>query len=101
MIRAGEGVDPISIGFAVLVGGCIRGTRILDKKETLYSNHYRYYCFIGYMGLVILTNTLVDGSVGLLKGIFSGIIIKVIILVNLILPIKDAKELQEVKKIKF
>ena len=38
-----------------------------------------------------------DGITGFLKGIFSGIFVKVIILVNLIKALKDAKTLEEAR----
>jgi hypothetical protein len=39
-----------------------------------------------------------DGSFGVFKALFSGIVIKVIIIVNLILPWRDAKAFQEARK---
>lgn len=101
MIRSGVGFEPISFGFAIIIGGVFIALGFWTKKKPYTAIITGLIVFIAYIGLVVLANTLVEGSTGLLKGIFSGIIVKVIILVNLILPIKDAKELQEAKKIQY
>ncbi|MES1218961.1 MAG: hypothetical protein ABUT20_25870 [Bacteroidota bacterium] len=54
--------------------------------------------FIGLIILGVIVYAAQEGSGGIFKAIFSGIIVKVIIIVNLVLPIKDAKALQEAKK---
>ena len=101
MFRAGLGFEPISFGFALIIGGIFVALGFWTKKKPYTAILVGLAVFVGYMGLVILVNGMVEGSTGVLKGLFGGIIIKVIILVNLILPIKDAKELQEAKKMKF
>jgi hypothetical protein len=101
MIRSGLGFDPVSVGFAVILGGAFIALAMWTKKKPYSAIITGLIVFIGYLLLVIAANILIDGSVGLLKGIFGGIVIKVIILVNLILPIKAAKELQEAKNKRF
>lgn len=46
----------------------------------------------------MILNGMGTGAEGLLKALFSGIIVKVAILISLIRPLKDAKELQKIKE---
>lgn len=101
MFRAGLGFEPIVFGFALIVGGVFVGLGLWTKKKPYTAIILGLVAFIGYIALGVVLNGIVDGSAGVVKALFSGIIVKVIILVNLILPIKDAKELQEQRAMKF
>ena len=98
MFRSPEGFDPISIAFAVVIGGAFIALGVWTKKKPYSAIMTGLVVFIAYLALVIVANSLIEGSAGFLKALLGGIIVKVIILVNLILPIKDAKELQEAKR---
>ncbi|MBC7889956.1 MAG: hypothetical protein H7Z13_18930 [Ferruginibacter sp.] len=50
--------------------------------------------FIGIILFSAIANTFTDGGVGFLKAIFSGFIVKAIILINLIKALRDGKTLQ-------
>jgi hypothetical protein len=98
MFRSPEGFDPVSIAFAVIIGGAFIALGLWTKKKPYSAIMTGLIVFVAYLILVMVINSLLEGGEGLLKAIFGGIIVKVIILVNLILPIKDAKQLQEAKK---
>lgn len=55
-----------------------------------------YFILLIILGTV--ASALEGGSEGVFRALFSGIIVKVIIIVNLIRPLNDAKALQEAKK---
>jgi hypothetical protein len=101
MFRAGEGIDPISVGFALIIGGAFIALGFWTRKKPYSAIMVGLVVFIAYLALVVVVNGMVEGGVGVLKALVSGLILKVIILVNLILPIKDAKELQEARKQSF
>ena len=98
MFRSPEGFDPISVAFAVVIGGSFIALGLWTKKKPYSAIMTGLVVFIAYLVLVMVVNSLIEGGEGFLKALFGGIIVKVIILVNLILPIKDAKELQEAKR---
>ncbi|MBK7884648.1 MAG: hypothetical protein IPJ81_13345 [Chitinophagaceae bacterium] len=54
--------------------------------------------FITFIILAVVINTLAFGAEGALRAIVGGIIVKIVILVALIRPLKDAKELQKAKE---
>ncbi len=54
--------------------------------------------FIAHWALVIVTNVMYGDQINILKALFGGIIVRIIILVNLIRPLKDAKQLQFAKE---
>jgi hypothetical protein len=101
MFRADEGFDPFSVGFAVLIGGSFIALGFWTRKKPYSAIMVGLVVFIAYLALVVVVNGMVEGGVGILKALISGLIVKVIILVNLILPIKDAKELQQARKQTF
>jgi hypothetical protein len=101
MFRASEGVEPVSIVFAIAISGAFVALGFWTRKKPYTAIVSGLAVFIAYLALVVVINGMVEGSVGVLKALLGGIIVKVIILVNLILPIKDAKELQEARKQSF
>jgi hypothetical protein len=101
MFRAGEGVEPVSLVFAVVIGGAFVALGFWTRKKPYSAIVSGLAVFIAYLALVVVVNGMVEGGVGVLKALLGGIIVKIIILVNLILPIKDAKELQEARKQSF
>jgi hypothetical protein len=96
MFRAGQ-FDPVVFAFVVVEAGVFVALAFWTKTKPYTAILLGLAVFIGFIVLGIVINGLLEGSVGVLKGVFSGIIVKVIILVNLILPLQDARALQAAK----
>ena len=92
------GFDAIVFTIALIEGGIFVGLGLWTKKKPYTAIVTGLIVFIAFIILSIVINGMLEGAEGVLKALFSGIIVRVIILVNLILPLKDAKELQESKK---
>ncbi|MEO5563630.1 MAG: hypothetical protein ABIR18_09355 [Chitinophagaceae bacterium] len=101
MFRADLGFDIFAFGFALIIGGIFVLLAFWTKKKPYSAILTGIAVFIAYLALVVVINGMVEGSEGVLKALVGGIIIKIVILVNLILPIKDAKALQEARKQNF
>lgn len=95
------GFDPLIFIIALVEGGIFIALAFWTRKKPYSAILTGLAVFIAFIALSVVLNGMVEGGVGVLKALFSGIIVKVIILVNLILPIKDAKELQEARKSNF
>jgi uncharacterized membrane protein len=95
------GFDPLIFIIALVEGGIFIALAFWTRKKPYSAIITGLVVFIVFIALSVVVNGMVEGGVGVLKALFSGIIVKVIILVNLILPIKDAKELQEARKNNF
>ena len=100
MFRIG-GFDPFVFGIALVIGGIFVALAFWTKTKPYSAILTGLAVFIAYIALGVVINGIAEGSVGILKALIGGIIIKVVILVNLILPIKDAKALQEARKQNF
>ena len=96
---ATAGVEPNLVGIAIIT--FIVASFIILAIWTKKKPYTAIIAGICVFCLYILLNTLgyyyLEGGAGILKGIFGGIIIKILILVALIRPLKDAKELQNAK----
>ena len=101
MYRLYDGFDPLIFGIAVIEAGIFVGLALWTKTKPYTAVLTGLIVFIGFIILSVVVNGMTDGGMGVGKAIFSGIIFKVIILVNLISPLKDAKALQEAKKEQF
>ena len=101
MFGQGLGFQPILFLIAIAEAGIFIGLAFWTKKKPYTAVLTGLIAFIAIILLSVIVNGMVDGSAGVLKALFGGIIVKVIILVNLILPLKDAKALQEAKKQEF
>jgi hypothetical protein len=88
-------VHPLLIAFAVLEAGVFIALGFWTKKKPYTAVVCGLIAFIGIIIISAIFNGLAEGSAGVLEAIFGGIIVKVVILVNLILPLKDAKALQQ------
>jgi hypothetical protein len=95
------GFDPLVFTIALIEGGIFVGLAFWTKKKPYTAILSGLIVFIVFIALSVLIYGMAEGGVGILKALFSGIIVKVIILVNLILPIKDAKELQDSRNNNF
>lgn len=101
MFRVSGGFEPIIFIIALVEAGIFIGLAFWTKQKPYTAVVTGLIAFIAILILSVLINGYAEGSVGVLKALFSGIIIKVIILVNLILPLRDAKELQEMMKKRY
>jgi hypothetical protein len=101
MFGQGLGFQPILFAVALVEAGIFIALAFWTKKKPYTAVVTGLIAFIGIILLSVIVNGMVEGSAGVLKALFGGIIVKVIILVNLILPLKDAKALQEAMKQRF
>ena len=92
------GFQPLLLLIACIEAGIFIALAFWTKKKPYTAVITGLIAFIAIILLSVVINGMEDGSAGVLKALFSGIVVKVIILVNLILPIKDAKALQEAMK---
>jgi hypothetical protein len=97
MFRA-DGFDPIIFIIALVEGGIFIALALWTRTKPYTAVLAGLSVFIGFILLAVILNGIAEGSEGALKALFGGVIVKVIILVNLIVPLKDAKALQEAKK---
>lgn len=98
MLRAGTGFEPIIFGIALVEAGVFIGLGFWTKSKPYTATITGLIAFIAFIILGVVINGMLDGSEGVFKGLVGGIIFKVIILVNLIRPLKDAKALQNAKE---
>ena len=96
--RSGQAPDPISIGIIVFIVGIFIALALWTKKKPYTAIICGIIAFCLYLALNVVAFAYLEGSDGILKSIFSGIFIKVFILIALIRPLKDAKELQQSKE---
>ena len=101
MVREGFGFQPLVFIVALIEGGIFVGLGFWTKQKPFTAIICGLICFLGIIGISVVIYGMAEGGAGVLKALFSGIIVKVIILVNLILPIKEAKALQEARKQQF
>lgn len=94
-IRDSSGFDMFVFVFALLISGIFIALALWTKKKPYTALLTGLVLYIAYILFVAGINGYVDGTTGFLKGIFSGIIAKAIILGILIRAIPDARALQE------
>jgi hypothetical protein len=94
MYSQGFGMQPLLLVFAVLEAGIFIALGFWTKKKPYTAVLSGLIAFIGIILFSVVVNGMVEGGAGVVQALFSGIIVKVAILVNLILPLKDAKALQ-------
>ena len=95
------GFEPLVFTIGLVEGGIFIALAFWTRKKPYSAIVIGLSVFIAFIALSVVLTGMEEGAAGVLKALFSGIIVKVIILVNLILPIKDAKELQEARKNNF
>ena len=83
---------------ALFEAGIFIALALWTKKKPYTAIITGLIAFIGSLLLSAAVNTYNDGGEGFLKAIFSGIIVKVLILTNLIRSIKHAKALQTARE---
>lgn len=101
MYREGLGFQPVFLVVALVEAGIFIGLAFWTKKKPYSAVLTGLIAFIAIILLAVITNGMAEGSAGVLKALFGGILVKIIILVNLIRPLKDAKALQDARKQQF
>ena len=101
MVTQGLGFELLVFVIAIAEAGIFIGLAFWTKKKPFTAVVTGLIAFCGILLIPIIAGGIADGSAGVLKALFSGILVKVLILVNLILPLKDAKALQEAKTREF
>jgi hypothetical protein len=88
-------VNPIDMGIMVFFVGSFAALAFWTKKKPYTAIVGGIVVFALYIIFQVAIRTYLEGSVGVLKGLLGGWLFKIMILVALIKPLKDAKELQE------
>lgn len=83
--------------FALIEAGMFIGFALWTKRKPYSAVLGGLIAFIAILCLTIVVNAYADGIGGALKAIFSGIIVKVAILVTLVKTLSNAKQLQEIQ----
>jgi hypothetical protein len=98
MARSATGFDAIVFVIALAEAGVFVALALWTKKKPYTAVLTGLIAFIGLIILSVVVNGIIDGSEGVLKALVGGIIIRVIILVNLISALGDARALQAAKE---
>jgi hypothetical protein len=96
--RSGAEVEPIGISIIAVIVGTFIGLALWTKTKPYTAIVSGLIAFILYILLIAIINGYVEGALGVLKGLFGGFIVKILIFVALIRPLSDAKELQKAKE---
>jgi hypothetical protein len=96
--QSGLDIEPIGITIIAVIAGTFIGLALWTKKKPYTAIVSGIIAFILYILLVATINGYVDGALGVVKGLFGGLLVKILIFVALIRPLKDAKELQKAKE---
>lgn len=86
---------------ALLEAGIFIGLALWTRKKPYTAIVAGLITFIGIMLIAAVANAYETGAAGLLKALFSGILVKVAILVTLIRALNGSKALQEAKENKL
>ena len=98
MYRTGLGFDPVLFGITLVEAAIFIALGFWTRKKPYTAVVTGLIVFIGLIALSAVSYGMLEGSAGVLKALVSGIVVKIVIIVNLVLPLKDARELQEAKK---
>lgn len=97
-VRSGDELDMYGVAIITVIVGTFIGLALWTKKKPYTAIVAGIIAFILYILLVVVVNGYAEGAAGVLKALFSGILVKVLIFVALIRPLQDAKELQKLKE---
>lgn len=98
MFRSRGQFDLLIFGIALFEAGIFILFALWTRKKPYTAIVAGLIAFIAFIIFAIVVNTLAWGLEGAIKAIFGGIIVKALILIALIRPLKDAKELQSAKE---
>jgi hypothetical protein len=93
LARAGF-FDTATVAFAVIAAGIFIALAFWTKKKPYTAIILGIVVFLAHWLLAIVANGIIDGAAGVGKAIIGGIIVRIIIMVNLIRGLGDAKQLQ-------
>jgi len=96
--RSGLEIDAIGISIIAVIVGTFIGLALWTKKKPYTAIVSGIIAFILYILFVAIANGYVEGAMGVIKGLFGGFIVKILIFIALIRPLSDAKELQKAKE---
>jgi len=96
--RSGLEIDAIGVSIIAVIVGTFIGLALWTKKKPYTAIVSGIIAFILYILFVAIANGYVEGAMGVVKGLFGGFIVKILIFIALIRPLSDAKELQKAKE---
>lgn len=88
--------DSTLLIFALIEAGVFIGLAFFTKKKPYTAIVLGLIAFAGVIVLSVVGNGMQDGGAGVLKALFSGILVKILIILALVRPLKEAKELQRI-----
>lgn len=94
-------INPIDMGIMVFFIGSFTALAFWTKKKPYTAIIGGLVVFALYIIFQVAIRMYMEGSVGALKGLLGGWLFKIMILVALIKPLKDAKELQRIMEQKI
>jgi hypothetical protein len=94
-------INVIDIGIAVFFVGSFLALAFWTKKKPYTAIVGGIVVFALFVLFQVLLRAYLEGATGAAKGLFGGWLFKIIMLVALIKPLKDAKELQEMMEQKI
>jgi hypothetical protein len=101
MVMTNEGFDPIIFTIGLFEGGIFVALALWTKKKPYTAIVTGFIVFVSFIILSMALSAMVDGAGGAVKALVSGYLVKLIIIMNLIRPLKDAKALEDAKKQNF
>jgi hypothetical protein len=101
MVMTTEGFDPIIFTIGLFEGGIFVALALWTKKKPYTAIVTGFIVFVSFIILSMALSAMVDGAGGAVKALVSGYLVKLIIIMNLIRPLKDAKALEDAKKQNF
>lgn len=94
--KSGGELTPLIIGIALFEAAVFIALALYTKKKPYTAIVLGLIAFIVVIILSVVFNGMNEGGEGVLKALFSGIIVKIFIVVALVRPLKEAKELQQI-----
>jgi len=88
-------INPIDMSIMVFFVGSFVALAFWTKKKPYTAIIAGIVVFILFVGFNVAVRAYLEGPTGILKGLIGGWLFKIIILVALLKPLKEAKELQE------
>jgi hypothetical protein len=101
MFTSTTGFDPLIFTIGLFEGGIFIALALWTKKKPYTAIVTGFIVFVSFIIISMIISAMDDGAAGAMKALVSGAIVKVLIIINLIRPIRDAKALQEAKKQSF
>lgn len=101
MYQTFNGFDPFVFAIGLFEAGIFVGLAFWTRKKPYTAVLTGLIAFIVIILFAVVVTGMAEGSTGVFKALFSGIILKIVILFNLIVPLKDARALQAAKAQQF